>query len=69
MAAKVLRSEYQAFQRSYDAGEWGSQRWGQAFFNRFLTANHPDPDLWYCESKYQAIEIAEDRYVEGEPWE
>lgn len=69
MVAKVLRSEYEAFKRSYDAGDYRDQRWGQAFFNRFLPGNYPDPELWYCTNKYQAVQIAEDRYVEAASWE
>ena len=41
-------------------------------FKRFAGGRYDtvmgSPELWYCESKYQAIEIAEDLYVEGEVW-
>lgn len=44
----VQKQDYVEFKRDFFAGAFGDQRFGQAFFNTFLTAkDDPDGKIFY----------------------
>lgn len=62
---KISPMEFYNFQNAYYNGEWPSQRFGQAFINKFYPASGEETsDIFYKEDSVEAEALIMDRLVD-----